>query len=357
MQIFPEGTTHSDASLQPLRTGAARIALLSEERSDWSLGLTVMPVGLTYQRKELFRGLGLATYGKAFPVARYREEYEQDPQGAVRRLTADITSGLKEITLNFSRTEDRELVETAERLYSTEKGWSSARSEEGLAQRFPRLKAFEEGLAWLRLHDPDRHHDMTRRVARYRRKLRALGVEAGEVPVQYRALAMVRYALLDLIPFALGLPLAILGTLIWYPLYQGPRILTKPRESALRSHLELQDLLRIPHRPLVQGFWVFMGWVLGGWRLALAFGLIAPLLGVIAIGWKDRWRQLSGDIRLFRRAFRREDRRRDLAKLRADFVTEFDAVAREMAAAGTPPRAWDPAPVPRPPDSARGRFA
>ena len=331
VQIFPEGATHSDPSLQPLRTGAARIALLAEERSDWTLGLVIAPVGLTYSRKELFRGRGLATYGPPFPVARYRELYASDPQAAVRALTDAIASALHAITLNFLRSEDRELVETAERLYAAEKGWTPARAREGLKARFPRLKAFEQGLAWLRVQDPDRHHSLTQRVARYRRKLRALGVEEREVTAQYRALAMVRYLFIDLIPFAVGLPLAFVGSVIWYPLYQGPRILTrlaKPHFEAISSFKVSFGFLIAP---LVEAFWIAVGWMVGGWRPALAFGLVAPILGLIAVAWRDRWRDLKADARIFRRAIGREERRRVLTSLRSEFVAEFDRLADEMA--------------------------
>ncbi len=335
VQIYPEGVTHSVAAIQPLRTGAARIALLAEERSGWSLGLQVAPVGLTYERKEFFRGHGLATYGRPFPVSPFRAAYEEDPQAAVRDLTGRITEALQEITLNFTQNEDRELVETAERLYATGKGWTSPRQRDGLARRFPRLKAFEEGLAWLRLHDPERHRSLRQRVARYRRKLRALGVEEGEVPAQYRLVAMFRYLFIDLLPFGLGLPLALLGTFLWYPVYQGPRLLTrlaKPKFEAISSYkISFGCILA----PVVLAVWLTVGWLLEGWVGALVVGLVAPALGLVAVAWKDRWRRLKDDIRLFRRAVRREDRRKNLAELRADFVAEFDQLADEMMATKT----------------------
>ncbi len=62
VQIFPEGQSHSEPSLAPLRTGAARIAFMAEEGADWSLGLQVQPVGLTYTRKHLFRGRVVAAF-------------------------------------------------------------------------------------------------------------------------------------------------------------------------------------------------------------------------------------------------------------------------------------------------------
>src|SRR5690606_22311799 len=39
IQIYPEGRSHSESSIAPLRTGAARIAFAAESRAHWQLGL------------------------------------------------------------------------------------------------------------------------------------------------------------------------------------------------------------------------------------------------------------------------------------------------------------------------------
>jgi len=72
IQIYPEGQSHSEPSLNPLRTGAARIALQAEEAAGWTLGLRVVPVGLVYLRKHLFRGSAVAMMGEPFGLAEWR---------------------------------------------------------------------------------------------------------------------------------------------------------------------------------------------------------------------------------------------------------------------------------------------
>jgi glycerol-3-phosphate O-acyltransferase/dihydroxyacetone phosphate acyltransferase len=61
--IFPEGLSHSESRLAKMKTGAARIALEAEEGVAWSLGLQVVPVGLTYHRKHAIRGRVAAAVG------------------------------------------------------------------------------------------------------------------------------------------------------------------------------------------------------------------------------------------------------------------------------------------------------
>ena len=336
VQIYPEGTTHSEPSLAPLRTGAARIAYLAESRMRWELGLQIMPVGLTYQRKHLFRGRALAVYGEPFTIGDLRAAYDENAQAAVRTLTARITAALEALTLNFAESHDLGLVETAERLYAREKGWAKFREREDLAARFPRLQEFARGLAWLRAHDPDRHRDVAYRVARYRRRVRALGAEEGDVPSGYRARAVLRYLIVDGVPFALGLPLAVVGRLAWLPLYYVPGWIArvaKPHFEAVSTYkLSASFLLA----PIIYAGWLFLFWRTGGVKGVVAAGITLPLLGLITVAWKDRWQRIREDLRLFRRAIRRKGRRKVLAEWRAGLVEEFDRLWEEMQSTRNP---------------------
>src|SRR5437763_812773 len=65
--IFPEGKSHDEPSLAPLKTGAARMALHAREKGDVA-GLTIVPIGLTFERKETPRTRVLVQVGEPIPV-------------------------------------------------------------------------------------------------------------------------------------------------------------------------------------------------------------------------------------------------------------------------------------------------
>jgi glycerol-3-phosphate O-acyltransferase / dihydroxyacetone phosphate acyltransferase len=185
IQIYPEGKSHSEPALAPLRTGAARIALGAEAQHAWTLGLRIVPVGLTFDHKSRFRSRVLATIGEPFTITGLQELHEADSVAAVRALTQRIADGLAAVTLNLQEAHDALLIDAAERLYTREKRETGWRQRDPLAERVPRLQAFARGLASLREHDPARHQRLARAVELYRRRASLLGSRDGDVPPRY----------------------------------------------------------------------------------------------------------------------------------------------------------------------------
>ncbi len=66
LALFPEGTSHSEPLLKPLRTGAARLALSTRAVSGQPV--FVIPGGLYYEQKQTFRSRALLTFGEPILV-------------------------------------------------------------------------------------------------------------------------------------------------------------------------------------------------------------------------------------------------------------------------------------------------
>lgn len=95
--MFPEGVSHSDADLAPLKTGAARITLSCPEPLSRA-PLSLVPAGLVYGDKAAFRHSVLLRLGDPIPFG------DLAGQGAapeaVTALTARIRSALQPLTLH-----------------------------------------------------------------------------------------------------------------------------------------------------------------------------------------------------------------------------------------------------------------
>ena len=330
VQIYPEGQAHSEARMTPLKTGAARIAFKAESETNWQLGLKILPIGLTYTRKAFFRGRAVAMIGEAFDVAAYRASYERDPVQAVKELTEEFTRRLEALTLNLTALEDAALIDTAERLYVREKGLTTWRQADSLGQRLPRMQVFARGLAWLRDHDAERHARLTRAVIHYRRLSETLGAGEAEVPPEYEPGAVIRYVLREGFMLGIGLPLAALGMLFWYPPYLLNRVIMS-RLNVEESGIATYKLgLSIVLMPLTLVIWSVVAYLLFGvWGLLAAL-LVLPLLGIVLHRWSGRWDRVKQDARLFLNVARHPRSRQRLVEQRAQLVREFDDVAKRI---------------------------
>src|SRR2546425_4902184 len=91
--MYPEGTTHAEARVQRIKSGAARIALGHEAARPGDLSL--IPVGLTFEARKSFLGRVLVSFGEPIPVAPSLEADRQDPCKAVDALTRAIQRAME----------------------------------------------------------------------------------------------------------------------------------------------------------------------------------------------------------------------------------------------------------------------
>src|SRR2546425_2940940 len=68
--LFPEGTSHSDPKLRPLKTGAARIALGAAAALPAAAPLSIVPAGPYYPGQQTFRTAALPHLGEPLAVER-----------------------------------------------------------------------------------------------------------------------------------------------------------------------------------------------------------------------------------------------------------------------------------------------
>jgi len=100
--IFPEGTTHDQPHLAPLRTGVARIAVQALDAG--VTRLRIVPAGIAYEDKVALRGRALVAFAPAIDVAaevaRLRAD-GLDEHAVVRGLLAVIEDRLRSVSPDF----------------------------------------------------------------------------------------------------------------------------------------------------------------------------------------------------------------------------------------------------------------
>jgi len=283
--IFPEGRSHSDPALSPLKTGAARIALGAEREKGFGLGVRFVPVGFVYRQKGIFRSEVAVAVGPPIPVADLDGAHAADPVAAGHQLTERIDAALHQVTLNLDTWDDLPLVEAASRLYRAERGTGAD------------LRPFAQGLGALRARDPDQLQRIRRRVLVLDGTLRALRLPADDLD-RVRPLRAVRFAGVHLARGVLGGVPALLGILAYGVPYQLIRAVAHftAREADVTASVKLGvGVLLMPA-------WT-LGLLVAGWRLGGAAGLVValvlPACGLFALSFLESMSAALANARAF----------------------------------------------------------
>ncbi|HEX4964550.1 MAG TPA: 1-acyl-sn-glycerol-3-phosphate acyltransferase [Thermoanaerobaculia bacterium] len=217
LALFPEGTSHSDPSLKPLKTGAARIVLEAGQKYP-GLGVLIVPVGLLFDAKQIFRSRALVQVGEPIDPAPEAELAARDPVAAVKALTARIDSGLQDVTLNYDTWEDARLAARAADLYRRQHPEvpGKGRLSESVAVR----RTFLEGYREVRERHPEKTAAVVAAVRDYDALLHAFHLRDDQVGAAYRLPPVVRFVVRSLLRMLIHLPVAIVGTILTWPVYR-----------------------------------------------------------------------------------------------------------------------------------------
>ncbi len=314
--IFPEGTTHSDARLRELRTGAARIALGA--RSAGVAGIVVVPVGILYEAKSRFRARSLVRVGSPLRVDEWmaatgRSDVDDADRPAVAALTDEIDARLRAAAVDFADADEALVLMRAARISLGHDG------EVALGRVEPVARALADA------PEPDRRA-IAERLAAYELRLRLTGLDDHDVPggVVPRRPRLGRHVAMVVIG---GPPAAVGVAANALPAWAVRRFTDTPMAPHSRAGTTL--LAALVAFPLT---WVGLGWILHRRRIPFAWLtalVVGPACGAVAIVVGEDLAELRRARLSWRRVIHRAD---VLDDLRAHRAAVADAVRATLGA-------------------------
>ena len=97
--VFPEGVSHDDPTLAPLKSGAARMALQAHGKG--LAGLRLLPMGLVFEAKDRPGTRVLVRIGEVLDLDAWLATHTPEPH----ELTEALEARLRAVTLNFASSE------------------------------------------------------------------------------------------------------------------------------------------------------------------------------------------------------------------------------------------------------------
>ncbi|AGO11979.1 AaceriAGR301Cp [[Ashbya] aceris (nom. inval.)] len=120
--IFPEGGSHDRPSLLPIKAGVAIMALRAVA-ADVDMKVTIVPCGLYYFHRHMFRSRAVLEFGAPIVVdGAMGQKYLQDPKGTVSELLDQVVNALYSVTVNTDDYDILMLVQATRRLYQAALG-------------------------------------------------------------------------------------------------------------------------------------------------------------------------------------------------------------------------------------------
>ncbi len=323
--ICPEGVSHSEKRLLPIKTGAARIALGAMATGEVA-GLKIVPAGLYYTSKTQFRSGVLLYFGQPIDVPPVMlDETGGVPRPAVRELSERIECALRNVILNAEQEEALQTISRAERIFSAE---ADEESRESLAQELQLQQRFIKAYTVLREQAPERLRRLELRMSRFELELVQAGVDPDDLSPPPAPLIVLLHIVVRISVFALLILPATLGFLIHYPAYRLGRFLatrfSKDEEDVVSTVKIISGMLFLPLTWLLLAGLVYR-WL--DWEPALAAIFIMPVLGYVAVRFFEEFEKAAGSLRALAFFLRR---RTFFVRL----LAERKAIHREIMALG-----------------------
>lgn len=272
--LFPEGQSHSEPRLQPLKTGAARILGLALASGTLP---AVMPVGLHFSARSTFRSDAVLLFGPPVDLAGLDFHSGDEPE-KVRELTGRIEDALEGVTLNAERFEDLDLVDALLPVAQDLLGETSDDAAEVSLRR-----AILEGYYLERERKPVEVGALEGAVRAYREALGAANLKDRHVARWKGTLPSALGALPGIALAAVTYPPALYGYLFHFVPYglTGPAArLARPEPDVLGTYKLYAGMLNYPL------FYLLQGWALAqvlGWAWAVAAAVLAVPAGLWAL--------------------------------------------------------------------------
>ncbi len=309
--LFPEGISHDEPELQPLRTGAARIVLGAEERFG-PLAVRLQPVGILFDDKYSFRSRVLLVVGESMPAVRPGEEPSTAAE-VVYGLNQRLDDSLRDLTLNYPtwRTAARfrqaaSVLEdegpARQKLMALTAGLLEAdhySDDDDLKERFALERALDDLYPRLLEQTPKETEAVVSALDDYSEALDEHGLSHDVVTARYRLLASARWILQNLLILGVLFPVAIVGllfNLLPYPLPAA--VARRSGDHHLAATYKIYSSLVV--FPL---FWSLEAALLAWWWknpwLFPVFFLVALASGWVALRAWERSRELWRRVRAF----------------------------------------------------------
>jgi 1-acyl-sn-glycerol-3-phosphate acyltransferase len=305
--IFPEGKSHDLLKIEQVRSGAARMALQAHQGG--ASALTVVPLGINYERKERFRSAIWVKVGEPIEVEKWLTENPGEARQQIRLLTAEIDKRLQQAVVHLREPDWEPLLGLLEAFHPPRRPTPLGR----IQQR----KRIADAMNYFWSGERERAEGLITGLRRYRDKVAGSGVTPRADVLQFQGIKLTARLTLEALFMGIGFMLVLAGTLHHLLPFLVVRGIARLMQAPGKSTVALARLgIGLP---IYFGWYALVRWWMAGYFLpwvAWAWLVPMPLAGLLALKYWSRVRDTSGV--WWRQIWLLLFRRTELRELRAE---------------------------------------
>ena len=291
LALFPEASHSGKRSMLTHKKAIPRIVFMAEERSDFTLDIHIVPVGIFYDQYANFGRRLMVSFGKPLKALDYKEKYLGNPHGAMMSLKDDLFRAMLPLVLHFESRDHYEGFEAIREVAGKRFLFLS-----GLTDTMPNRLLTDQHLVE-KIHDlenrnPEAAAELADKALALVTRLKSLGLRNWLVdPAQEKILSIAGSALLLLISF----PLFLYGFLFNVIPFAGLDLLVKRKVKDpvwISTFTFSTGLVVFPLFYLAET--ILISPLLPGWIAGMLFLISLPFAGKFAFSWMIRFLKTRG---------------------------------------------------------------
>lgn len=320
--IMSEGNHGEQRRLRPLKKGAARLAIQTQELLGDKASVKIVPVGIEYSNYYSFRSKLLVVFGKPINISDYLEEYSQNAAKGLQLIRSRLTTDLGSLMINIDTDNYYETIFNAKELYSD----YNREKLITLYDKFTLEKKLSDKLVTLEVEDPQQLISLKKDIDELNFGCSQLNINSWVLA--WKKPGRILSWISEVIRYLFFLPFFCVATVFHIVPYGVSEILANKMEDK-----QLLSSLRFALNFLLYILWYIIFLFLPVSSLIkLGAFITMPVLGVLAYDYWDSVKKLMVKFRFLMLKAKKNKTLEETQKLYSEIITRLSKVIEQPAA-------------------------
>ncbi len=326
--IYPEGVSIIERKLKPIKSGASHIALSTEEKNGFKLGVKIVNIGLNYENQQKFNKDLYINIHEPILVKSFEERYKKDKVETIRELTHEIDRQLSTLVISVPDEKTDQFLKDIETLYLQQLKEEWGISGKQVPAEFAITQKIIKAINYFSEIDPAFISTIQIRIKNYFRHLHVYRLSDSDIKTFNNNGAVWFSNILRLLFLLFGLPIYLYGLINNYLPFQIPDWIAAKTKDYRGAVAMVSGIVTFTIFYAFQIFWVYEYTQSPIW--SILYGMSLPISGFFAFYYWKNFNLVKSKWLLIALFYRRSIVFRLLVEERRSIITQFEKAEKDF---------------------------